>query len=97
MLLFDTHIVIDWSARSRLSPKKPTKDALWQTVARDGDVAEVAYVRTRHAAVQRLKRCIAEELSKGRRVLAGFDFPFGYPAGVARHLTGQASVLALWG
>ena len=99
MPLFDTHIMVDWSARSKPSPKKPTKDAIWWAVARDGEVvdAEIEYVRTRHAAVRSLKRCIADELSQGRRVLAGFDFPFGYPAGVARHLTGQASALALWG
>ena len=34
--------------------------------------------------------------SAGRRVLAGFDFPFGYPAGVAAQLTGCASAFALW-
>ena len=29
-------------------------------------------------------------------MLVGFDIPFGYPAGVAQHLTGEASALALW-
>ena len=29
-------------------------------------------------------------------MLVGFDFPFGYPAGVAEHLTGEASAMALW-
>lgn len=96
MPLFHTHIIVDWSARSRPSPKKPAKHAIWWAVARDGDVTDVVYARTRHAAVQSLSRCIADELSQGRRVLAGFDFPFGYPAGVARHLTGQESALALW-
>ena len=28
--------------------------------------------------------------------MIGFDFPFGYPAGVASHLTGKASAFALW-
>ena len=37
------------------------------------------------------------EADAGRRVLAGFDFPFGYPAGVASHLTGCPSGLELWG
>ena len=98
MPIFDTHIMVDWSARSTPSPKKPTKDAIWWAVARDRVVveAEIAYVRTRHAAVQSLARCIADERSQGRRVLAGFDFPFGYPVGVARHLTGQACGLARW-
>ena len=35
-------------------------------------------------------------LKRGRRVLAGFDFPFGYPASVAQRLTGRAEALALW-
>ena len=29
-------------------------------------------------------------------MLVGFDFPFGYPAGVAERLTGRASGLELW-
>ena len=57
---------------------------------------EPAYARTRHDAVERLCSLIAEELNTDRRVLIGFDFPFGYPAGVARHLTGEASAFALW-
>ena len=59
-------------------------------------MGEPDYARTRHEALDRLARLIAEELDAGRRVLVGFDFPFGYPAGVARHLTGRASALALW-
>lgn len=30
------------------------------------------------------------------RVLVGLEFPFDYPKGVAEHLTGKASALALW-
>ena len=99
MPLFQTHIVVDWSARSKPSPAKPTKDAIWWAVARVGseiEVDEPEYVRTRQEALDRLARLIAGELDSGRRVLVGFDFPFGYPAGVAEHLTGKASGLALW-
>ena len=98
--LFDTHVVVDWSARSDPSPGRRSKDAIWWAVARiDGcrvAVDEPDYVRTRHEALERLARLIAGELDAGRRVLAGFDFPFGYPEGVAAHLTGKASALALW-
>ena len=96
MPLFDTHIVVDWSARSKPSPRRPTKDAIWWAVARDEAVAEVAYVRTRHAAVAGLTELIASQVAAGRRVMVGFDFPFGYPAGVAARLTGSASAFALW-
>ena len=100
MPLFDTHIIVDWSARSKPSPAKPTKDAIWWAVARvDGGSASVLkpkYARTRDDALQCLVRLIADELDAGRRVLVGFDFPFGYPEGVAAHLTGKGSALALW-
>ena len=96
--LFHTHIVVDWSAQSSPSPKKPSKDAIWWAVARSdgGTVPAPRYARTRHEALEGLAAFIADELDAGRRVLAGFDFPFGYPAGVAKHLTGEASALALW-
>ena len=96
MPLFDTHIVVDWSARSTPSPKRPTKDAIWWAVAREGVVESPEYIRTRHEAVVRLETLLAAEVAAGRRVLVGFDFPFGYPKGVAGHLTGCASALALW-
>ena len=100
MPLFQTHVVVDWSARSRPSPERETKDAIWWAVARITRrgirVGESAYARTRHEALDRLGRLIAREADAGRRVLVGFDFPFGYPKGVARHLAGRASALALW-
>ena len=98
--LFDTHIVVDWSARSKASPARKTRDAIWWAVARitrrGVRVRDPDYARTRHQALDRLARLIAGELAKGRRVLVGFDFPFGYPAGVAKHLDGTALALALW-
>ena len=96
---FHTHVVVDWSARSKPSPKQKSRDSIWWAVARIADgieVEEPKYVRTRHEALDGLAHLIATELAQGRRVLVGFDFPFGYPAGVAEHLTGEASGLALW-
>ena len=99
--LFHTHIVVDWSARSKPSPAKPTKDSIWWAVGPPRPEAVSSwrrrdYARTRHEALDRTSpKLIADELDAGRRVLVGFDFPFGYPAGVARHLTGRASALAL--
>ncbi len=96
MTIFHTHVIVDWSARSTPSPARPTKDAIWWALAKDGAVDEPAYARTRHDAVERLADLIATELDAARRVLIGFDFPFGYPAGVAARLTGEASAHALW-
>ena len=97
--LFDTHIVVDWSARGKPGPAKPTKDGIWWAVARVDDASvslPPEYARTRDDALRRLTCLIADELKMNRRVLVGFDFPFGYPKGVAERLTGNASALALW-
>jgi len=94
--LFDTHVVVDWSARSKPSPARPTKDAIFWCTVRDGVALPVEYARTRAAACTRLTSLIRKERDAGRRVLIGFDFPFGYPAGVAKHVTGDPSALALW-
>lgn len=96
MPLFHTHIVVDWSARSKPSPAQPSRDSIWWAAVRDGRTLKPEYMRTRHDAIERLAVFIAGELDAGRRVLAGFDFPFGYPAGVAERLTGRASACALW-
>lgn len=93
--LFDTHVIVDWSARSAPSPAKPSKDAIWIGVAREGGV-ETTYLRTRAAAEAWLIAFFAAETAAGRRALVGFDFPFGYPAGVAKTICGEASALCLW-
>ncbi|MDJ0993616.1 MAG: hypothetical protein QNI90_08585 [Dinoroseobacter sp.] len=94
--LFDTHVVVDWSARNAPSPVKPTKDAIFWAVVRDGAKPRVYYARTRAAARTRLTSLLRKEQDAGRRLLIGFDFPFGYPRGVAQTLTGQDDALALW-
>jgi molybdopterin molybdotransferase len=54
------------------------------------------YHRTRHDAMDALVTLLVEERGQGRRVFAGFDFPFGYPAGFAAHVTGRADPFSLW-
>ena len=98
MPLFDTHVVVDWSARSAPSPSKAHENSIWWAAAdaETGEARAPEYARTRCDAVERLAVLVAGERDEGRRVLVGFDFPFGYPAGVAEGLTGRASGLALW-
>ena len=93
---FDTIAIVDWSARSAPSPHKPAPDAIWIAIAQEGDI-DIAYHRTRADAVAALCALFDSELAAGRRVLAGFDFPFGYPRGFAEGVIGQADPLALWG
>ena len=93
--LFDTVIVVDWSSSGSPSPARPSADAIWIGVARAGDVT-THYFRTRAAAGAMLTGLLDAEAAAGRRVLAGFDFPFGYPAGFAARLTGTAGARAVW-
>ncbi len=92
---FDTVIVVDWSAANVPSPVKASADAIWIGVARAGG-CEVGYHRTRAAAEAALVAVLDAEASAGRRVLAGFDFPLGYPQGFARQLTGMAGPRGVW-
>ena len=92
---FDTVVMVDWSARSAPSPAKPTKDAIFIGVSRRGREA-VTYHRTRVAAMRALTGLLDGERRAGRRVLAGFDFPFGYPNGFARAVTGSDDPFAVW-
>lgn len=92
---FDTIVVADWSARSAPSPAKPSKDAIFLGICRDGYVATL-YQRTRSQAMRSLIGLIDGELRAGRRILAAFDFPFGYPAGFARAVLGTDDPLAMW-
>ena len=94
---FDTILMVDWSGGNDTG-RRPRKDAIWAAVAREGEAAiPRVYLRNRIVAVEWLGDLLGAELRAGRRVLAGFDFPFGYPAGFAARLTGRADPLAVWG
>jgi precorrin-8X/cobalt-precorrin-8 methylmutase len=83
MSLFDTYIIVDWSASN--VPKRG-KDSIWICKRhRDGE-EQLCNPPTRHAARILLAEMIATAIGWGDRVLAGFDFPFGYPAGFAGRL-----------
>lgn len=88
---FDAVAVVDWSARSRPSPARPTADAIW--IGEAGAVPRNP--RTRAAAEADLAAMIGAARAAGRRLLVGFDFAFGYPEGLAARLTGQPTAAAL--
>ena len=91
MRLFDVYLAVDWSARSLPSPATPTRDALWvgeelaPGVADPGFLGET-YWRTRQACLAHIRTRLLHHVELGRRVLLGFDFPYGYPAGYATAL-----------
>lgn len=91
-----TIIAVDWSARAAPSSVKPVRDAIFACVHRPGVPGHPAYFRTRTALMDWLNGVLDDELVAGRKVLAGFDFAFGYPAGFAQALTGTPDPLAVW-
>lgn len=91
--LFDTVVVVDWSAASSPTPKEPSPNSIWIGIARQSG-EETLYCRTRAEAEAVLNDVLNRE--KGRRVLLGFDFPMGFPAGFGKRLTGSDDAVILW-
>ncbi len=81
---FDQFIMVDWSAAS--TPKRGA-DSIWIAVldaaGTGGDNAALHNPPTRAEAFTLLSNLLRESLGEGKRVLAGFDFPLGYPSGTA--------------
>lgn len=92
---FDIVVMVDWSGGNDRGTR-PKKDAIWACVVRDTGVETPVYLRNRQVAEAWLVDLLDAELAAGHRVLAGFDFPFGYPQSVARQITGKPSPFALW-
>jgi len=88
---FDTVVIIDWSGGNDRGPT-PVKDAIWACIAGQ----EPIYFRNRQLVEEWLIELFETELAAGRRVMAGFDFPFAYPAGFAKAATGSDDPLAMW-
>ncbi|MFK7763305.1 MAG: gephyrin-like molybdotransferase Glp [Roseobacter sp.] len=87
--------MVDWSGGNDRGAR-PVKDAIWICAARGGRAEEPIYMRNRQMAEDWIADWLERERTAGRRVMAGFDFPFGYPAGFAKALTGQPSPFAVW-
>jgi uncharacterized OB-fold protein len=87
---------VDWSASNVPGPARPRPDAIW--VGQSGPAGEPAretYFRTRDAAVQHVASTLERLVAAQHRVLVGFDFPYGYPSGLARSL-GLAGPTPAW-
>ncbi|MEM9139737.1 MAG: precorrin-8X methylmutase [Pseudomonadota bacterium] len=91
--LFDTVAMVDWSAAAQ--PSKGS-DSIWIGTARPGAGTTTENIPTRLSARATLHALAATSIAKGERLLIGFDFPFGYPAGVAKHITGHSTAMTLW-
>ena len=91
MPLFDSYVMVDWSAASSPAPADPkrARDSIWWAVGhRSGngfELSELRHARTRREATALLADRIAALAGAGR-VLVGFDFAFGYPRGTGAAL-----------
>jgi hypothetical protein len=85
--LFQAYVMVDWSAASA---PKTGKDSIWiGVIKRDirfRPTFEAFNVPTRQAAEAKLGEILADLRRRSERVLIGFDFPLGYPAGTAAAL-----------
>jgi len=82
--MFDTFVIVDWSAANQ---PKTGRDSIWIcAVDRDGSERLIENPHTRHRAKNLLSELLSQATARGERVLLGFDFPFGYPAGFAQRL-----------
>ncbi len=95
MTAFDTVAIVDWSGGNDTGPR-PRKDAIWLGITRDGQDEAPIYIRNRMEAEERLADLIQAEIAARRRLFLGFDFPFAYPTGFARALTGTDDPFAVW-
>ena len=85
--LFDAVIIADWTAAEG---KKLGDQSVWIGVAKR-DVRFRLYTETHNTATRAegealLNKLVSEHRKRGDRVLVGFDFNFGYPAGTAARL-----------
>lgn len=93
--LFDSIVMVDWSAASR---PRLGRDSIW--IARLDAISgavETQNCATRKAAEQVIIELLEDAQQAARRLLLGFDFPFGYPAGLAAQLDlKSAAWRAIW-
>jgi hypothetical protein len=83
---FDEYVVVDWSASAR---PRTGRDSVWIATARRsaGRLAvRVENPATRHQATRQLARWLSASVERRARVLVGWDFPHGYPSGLAAAL-----------
>jgi hypothetical protein len=85
MPLFDRYIAVDWSANNR---PKSGRDSIWIGEWSDGGLAESLNPPTRHEAMAIVTDRLLLARRACERIMLGFDFVFGYPAGAAEAIVG---------
>lgn len=97
-MFFDRIIIIDWSAADRPTAPKPSANALWVGQCTEMGAAAPRYFRSRASLYEWLFDQLRSSISKKERVLLGFDFVYGYPAGLttALGLAGNLPWQSIW-
>jgi hypothetical protein len=97
MRLFDAYLFIDWSAKNSATPQTPTADAVWVgESAPELKHKRETYHRTRNSAMSYVLSVLLNHAREKRRVLVGFDFPYGYPQGFCRALRLPSGTQSWW-
>jgi molybdopterin molybdotransferase len=87
-LRFDRVIVVDWSAANLPTSATNRANSIW-VGCHDAEGGIEWHHRTRAAAEAQIVTLITAAQAQGQRLLVGFDFAFGYPAGLCRAPDGQ--------
>ena len=90
---FNGYIAVDWSARAK---RKQGTNSIWIAVLGLDDQLQLENPATRSEAIDYIDAELTEATAEGRRLLCGFDFPFGFPEGTAQMLTGRDNWAAVW-
>jgi precorrin-8X/cobalt-precorrin-8 methylmutase len=97
--LFNAYLIVDWSANKT---PKTGKDSIWwcHLVWDDGTllITDVQNPATRYEAFRQIKDILHGYWTSKQRILVGFDFAYGYPAGFAQAIAPGESPpwLAVW-
>jgi hypothetical protein len=85
--LFDSYVMVDWSAASKPATGA---DSIWIGALTPDSRLKLAFKAsnppTRAKALEELEDLLGRCLKRGDRVLMGVDFPLGFPAGTAEAL-----------
>ena len=97
--LFSAYVIVDWSAAAKPSTGP---DSVWIGVMkrdlRFRLTFEAFNPATRAEAEKKLADILDDFAKRGERVLVGFDFPLGFPRGLAKalDLPGAPPWRAVW-
>lgn len=88
MPLFDAYVFVDWSAGNGFTSPTPQANAVWvgEFVPSHRRPPITSYHRSRYSAANQVNAFLHNCIKQERRVLVGFDFPYGYPSGLTAAL-----------